>query len=89
MCVRSVTDVIHFSKSGRNSFESEPNISVPEGNVNDDSETRMLIQEEVDEQKWSYLASLSKQLEDLTGLIQGTTTAQDLNTNPSAGASLT
>ena len=50
-------------------------------------ETRILTQGEVDEQISSYIASLTRQLEDLTRLIQGMSTARGPNFSPRAGNS--
>ena len=52
------------------------------GNTDSASEARILTQEEVDEQIKTYNAPLTKQLEDLTQLLQGMSSAYQTNLFP-------
>ena len=69
------------------SSESSLIMNAAECNVEDESEAWIVIQEEVNEQIKKYIAALAKQLEDLTRLIPGMSTAQQPNNYPKAGAS--
>ena len=70
-----------------NSPESSPVTNASECKVEDEPEARILTQVEVIEQIRFHIAPLTKQLEDLTRLIQGMSTAQQLNSYPRAGTS--
>ena len=73
--------------SENNSTESSPVRNAPECNVEDEPEVYILTQEDVNEQIGSHIAPLTKQLEDMTRLIQGMTTAQNPTSHPRAGTS--
>ena len=53
------------------SSESSTIMNAPERNIDDESETLRVTQEEVDEKIRSHLAPLTKQLEDLTRWFRG------------------
>ena len=72
---------------GNNCSETYPIISVHESNKDTESKTRILTQKEVGEQIRSYIAPLTRQLEDLTCLIHGMLTAHRPNLSPRAGTS--
>ena len=56
--------------------ESSPIVNAPGRNARDELEVHALTQEEVNEQVRNHIGPLTKQLQDLTRLIQGMTTAQ-------------
>ena len=64
--------------------ESNPIMSAKKIKTDSESGARILTQKEVDEQVKNYVASLTKQLEDLTRLIQGMSAARA--PSPRAGA---
>ena len=64
-----------------------PSMNSPETNENEDSEMRALTQEEIDEQIKSFIAPLTRQLEDLTRLVSGMTIASHLDYYERAGTS--
>ena len=54
-------------------------MSIHKDNVNDETKARILTQGEFEEHIRNYFARLTKQLEDLTRQIQGTSTAHQPN----------
>ena len=70
-----------------NFYERSPILSAHKDNVSIVSEARILTQEEIDDQIKIYITSLTKQLENLTRLIQGMSTAHRPNLSSRAGAS--
>ena len=58
------------------STEGSPIMMAPKHNNDDEPEVHVLTQQEINEQIISHFNPLSNQLEDLTRLIQGMTTAQ-------------
>ena len=62
-------------KNENNRSETNPIMSAHGNNTDKGSETRILTQEEVDEQIRNYIAPLIRQLEDLTWLVQKMSTA--------------
>ena len=69
-----------------NNTECSPIMKAPERNVDDEPEVHVLTQEEVNEQIKSHIAHVTRQLEVLTRLIQGMSTAQHPTFYPGAGA---
>ena len=66
---------------------NNPTMSNQEDDVNSETEARILSQEDVNKQIQSYIAPLTKQLEDLTQLLQGLTSIQEPNFYQKAGTS--
>ena len=62
-------------------------MSARDRNVYDEPEAQALTQEEVIEQRGNHIVPLTKQLEDLSQLIQGMTTAQQPSFYRRAGVS--
>ena len=60
--------------SENNSLEASPIMSAHENITDTESETRILAQEAVVEQIGNYIAPLTRQLDDLTWLMQGMST---------------
>ena len=58
-----------------------------EDDVNSETEARILTHDDVNEQIRSYIALLTKQLEDLTRLLQGMLSTQQRNAYPRAATS--
>ena len=73
-----------ISMSEGNSSEANPIIIAHENKSDKECETHILTQEEFDEQIRDYIAHLTRQLEDLTRLIQGMSFAHRPNLSPSA-----
>ena len=73
--------------TGINSFETSSLLNSYRSNADSESEARILIQEEVNEQIKSYIIPLNKQLEDLTWLIQGISSAHERILSPRASTS--
>ena len=77
----------NISISENNCAEIIPTVSAYESNTDTECETRIVTQEEVDEQIRNYNVSLTRQLDDLTRLIQGMSTAHRANLPPMASTS--
>ena len=73
--------------SGNSNFESSPVMNSTETNKNADPELRALTQAEIDGQIMSFIAPLTKQLENFIWLVHGTTTASHPNYYTKAGIS--
>ena len=65
-----------------NSSEANSIMSAHESNNDNESETRIFTQEEVDEQIKNYIDPVTSQLEHLSRLIQGMSTAHRPNLSP-------
>ena len=75
------------SMSENKSSETNYFMSAHGNNTGNKSETRILFQEEVDEQIRNYIALLTRQPEVLTRLSQGMSTAHRPNLSPRVGTS--
>ena len=70
-------------------YSSETNhiMSAHENNFDNESETRILTQDKMEEQMGNYMAPLTRQLEDLNRLIKGMFTVQRQNVSLKASTS--
>ena len=67
--------------------EASPAMNPPETKEIEGPEVSAITQDEVDEKIKSFIAPLTRQLEDLTPLVRGMTTASHPNNYPSTGTS--
>ena len=81
----------HTLASNRRTETDSSGTNIPlnahESNRDSESEVRMLTQEEADEQIKTYVASLAKQLEDLTRLMQEMSSVHRQNLSSRASTS--
>ena len=68
-----------------NSAESNLIMNAPKRNVQDEPEVLAPTQQELKDQMKKLISLLARQIEDLTGLIQGMTTAQHPTADPRMG----
>ena len=79
---RSIKKYDIFTQNIMTEFNSSDNSDLQNArssNNDSESESHILTQEAVDEQIKNYIGPLTKQLEDLTGLIQGMSRAHQVN----------
>ena len=68
--------MLSIEKSEGSITENRPMMNAQERNVEDEPEVHILTEEEVNYQIRNHVAPLTKQLEDLTRLIQGMATVR-------------
>ena len=68
-------------------YETNPILKAYGSNTNTESETRILTQEDIDEQIRNYIVPLTRQQKDLTRLSQGMSTAHRRKLYPRVGTS--
>ena len=83
-CRKSET-FIGINMNESNSSDTSLILSADQNNVNNDSESRVHRQEEFYRKVWNYTARLTKQLVDLSRLIQRLSTSHRPNFSPRTG----